>query len=264
MLRVLALIATLAPLQSQAQQARIVGRVLSSENGEAIAGATVRVGPLQEITDQRGRFVLGPLAPGQHVIALEMIGYQSRTDTVTLAEGTHDFVVRLGVRAVRLPPVSVVVRSQWLDENGYYQRRDRDGIKGRFIDRAEIERKDPMFLTDLFRDVSGARVHRYGPGTSVIRFSRASAGGLSAPGGASRDDARQNWVLGLPGCQPDLFIDGRQHYDRTVNGAGLIMDFNMLNPIALEALEIYVGANVPTQYRNNGCGVVLIWTRRGR
>jgi len=40
-------------------------------------------------------------------------------------------------------------------------------------------------------------------------------------------------------------------------------DYDAVPVTAIEAMEIYVGANTPLQYRSP-CGVILVWTRRGR
>jgi hypothetical protein len=48
-------------------------------------------------------------------------------------------------------------------------------------------------------------------------------------------------------------------------GRNLVLDFNLLSPDVIEAIEVYVGASTPVQFRNEtGCGVLLIWTRHGR
>jgi hypothetical protein len=40
-------------------------------------------------------------------------------------------------------------------------------------------------------------------------------------------------------------------------------DFNAVPIVAVEAMEIFVGARTPSQY-NSPCGVILVWSRRGR
>ena len=245
-----------------AQQARVIGRVLMHDTqAEPVAGATVRLGEAIVTTDQHGRFVVAGVSPGKQRLTVEMIGYAARTENVELApDRTTEVVIALSRQPVELTPVTIIVRSPLLEENGFYERKLSSGLSGRWITRDEIEKRNPTVLTDLFRDVSGSRVHDLGIGARVIRFNRTGPGGLLGP--RAGRDARENRILRLPGCQPQLYIDGRRHADTTVNGEALIFDFNVVNPMIIEAVEIYVG-NAPVEFRSEGCGVVLIWTRRG-
>jgi hypothetical protein len=242
---------------------RVVGRVTTVETNSPIAGVAVTLGTVSVTSDSRGLFVITPAPTGTHAIRFEVLGYQVRHDTVTLTEGeTSEIAVRLSRDPIPLPPIQVSVRSRWLDSNGYYERRTQSGLSGRFIDRAEIERRNPTFVTDLFHDVSGARVE-HGLSRRVIRFNREASGGL-----VQRDrphDIFELWLVRLRGCQPTLYIDGREHRDRIIRGWGpYVDDFNLLSPTVIDAIEIYVGAATPTEFRNSdGCGVILIWTRKG-
>jgi hypothetical protein len=74
--------------------------------------------------DKRGWFTFMGVPAGRFEVAVEMIGYQSRADSITIQSGrTHDMEVRLSPKAVELPPLAVTVRSQWLEENGFYERK---------------------------------------------------------------------------------------------------------------------------------------------
>lgn len=114
---------TVSPALVTAQDTpvRIIGRVVAHENGQAIAGATVRVGGMQFTTDRRGRFVAAPIAAGRQALVVEMIGYATRTDTVKFTAGSSDLTIRLSRQPVQLPPVIVTVRSSWLEENGLWR-----------------------------------------------------------------------------------------------------------------------------------------------
>ncbi|MGH7469353.1 MAG: carboxypeptidase regulatory-like domain-containing protein [Longimicrobiales bacterium] len=168
---------TLLPafVTAQASAVRLVGRVVAIGSNEAIAGAVVRVGGIPYTTDPRGRFVIPLSAPGPIEMTVEMIGYATRTDTLKPAPGTNDVLVQLSRTPVRLPPLSVSVRSLWLEENGFYERRMEGGSSGHYIDRAELEKRNPTFMTDLFFGVSGARVHNLGMLLVLCRPRSASA-----------------------------------------------------------------------------------------
>jgi hypothetical protein len=57
----------------------------------------------------------------------------------------------------------------------------------------------------------------------------------------------------------DVYLDGVRM------GEG--WNVNEIQTLMLEAMEVYSGLNVPTQYQRrsseSGCGIVLIWTKRG-
>lgn len=240
----------------EAQTTTLLGRVVShGSNPEPIAGATVRVHTDREqviVSDARGRFVLRDIPAGRVDVSVEMIGYHSRQEQISLQPGaTSDVEIVLATQPVKLEPLAVTARSEWLMRNGFYERRYETGINGRYITSADIARRDPTFLTDLLRDMSGVKIHNAGIGRRVVRFNRTEMRGLT--------DRRPD---NLPGCQPLLYLDGRQYIDSVERGWQRIDDFNVVTPAAIEAVEVYIG-NAPPEFRNEGCGVILIWTKRG-
>ncbi len=244
----------LLPSMGNAQDhpTRLVGKVLRGEGRQPMAGVSVRVYGSTAITNRLGTFLISPAPSGRHPVQFEMIGFQTRIDSVTITEGrTTDVEVRMSEKAIELPPVTVTIRSAFLERNGFYDRMNDRGISARFITHDEIERRNPTIFTDLFRDVPGAKVHYLGLGRSVIRFTR------------SEPKALENYRSpGPPGCVPIVYIDGRLHLDRREEGKPMVDDFNLVSTMAIEAVEIYVG-NTPIEFRGEGCGAILIWTRRG-
>ena len=108
---------------------------------------------------------------------------------------------------------------------------------GHFITRDQIEKRNPMNLSDMLRMVPGARLipNRMG-GTSTLRFARATMG---------RD------------CPPQYWVDGVKAF---------ALNIDDIVPQDVEGIEIYAGAStVPPQFNTKEgttiCGVVLIWTR---
>ena len=245
--------AIVLPLTSVAQElpGRVVGRVLGPDGKDPIPGVTIRLGDVNALSDRRGQFSIASARAGRQVIQFEMLGYQTRVDTVeVLAAFTIDLVVRLSTKPIELPPVSVTVRSRWLEENGFYDRIS-SGLKPVIINAADIERKHKTQLTEVFNEVSGAKILMLG-GRRIVRFMH-SAGDTDGPAMSGRK---------IAGCEPALYIDGRPYKDRSmpVNGV-TIDDWNMISPLIVEAIEVYKGSAAPVQYTDN-CGVVLIWTKR--
>jgi hypothetical protein len=281
-LTVLLALALLAPLPLQSQElpgaTRIVGRVTEPGSNKAIMAVLVRLkswsdGRMlgQAETDAQGRFLFDDV-PGELVrLEFERLGYQSRTDSVRpVAAHTVEVNVRMSAKPVELDPITVTVRPRWLELNGFYERRQ-DGMKAYVIDRAMIEKKMAPMLTDLLDQAPSVNVLYAEPGRRTVRFNRvvptrdASGRPLYAFGARTGADAR--------GCEPDLYVDGHLQRNSTspMVSSGQVTafapkqnkvdDFNVIAPIAIEAIEVYVG-NTPVQFHHE-CGVVLIWTRRG-
>jgi hypothetical protein len=108
---------------------------------------------------------------------------------------------------------------------------------GYFVTREQIEKRNPMNLSDMMRMVPGARLMPIrGTSMAALRFSRAQGG---------RD------------CPPQYYVDGVKAWNLNIDD---------IVPMDVEGIEIYEGASsIPPQYNtkegNTICGVVLIWTR---
>ncbi len=90
----LALASLPARAQVAAQTGSIAGKV-SDDRGAPVAGAQVSIVQLDKgaVTGPGGNFVLEAVPVGSQVLRVRLIGYRSRTDTVTVAAGertTHD------------------------------------------------------------------------------------------------------------------------------------------------------------------------------
>lgn len=146
------------------------------------------------------------------------------------------------------------MRSRFLEGHGFYERRDMS-VTGRFITRAEIERRAPTRFSDLLRDITYVRLGYGGPGQTPVRFNRHVQ--IGGPGGSP---------LSQMGCEPGVWLDGRRYKDIVVvsprwGDHSEVRDINIVPPEAIEAVEVYAG-NAPLQYLHP-CGSILIWTRRG-
>ena len=67
----------------------IAGTVLDRDSGRPIVEARIQVAPTNQTTtsDSTGAFAVAGLPPGQHVVSALRIGYERRTDTVTIHAG---------------------------------------------------------------------------------------------------------------------------------------------------------------------------------
>ena len=176
------------------------------------------------------------------------IGYKG-ANTPLLHFDNHRFIqveVRMDTEAVLLAPLEVVVwsdvdRSPLLDN---FRQRRSQGM-GIYITRQDIERRRPMYTSDLLRSV---------PGVELV-------GG----GGGSRPRVALSRGLGM-GCATQVFVDGMLVNRRSF---GEIIDFRLddvVSPGSIEGIEIYRGlSSIPPEFLNadSQCGVIAVWTRRG-
>jgi len=216
---------------------RIVGRV--TEEGRRNRGVSnvevTLVNPARggTATDGRGRFSLSDLEPGLVEIRFTRLGYAPRTTTVIVQPSvTVEINATMSTQPIELEGIEVTVRSRWLERNGFYRR---SRLWGKQYTRADLDKINPTYLSDLFWRVPGVSV-QYGLGGARVVSRRSRT--FRSPGG----------------CSMTVFLD-----DVDMWGA----DLDNVDPESLEAVEIYRGLGIPVRYRfRNGCGVILLWTRR--
>ncbi len=161
---------------------------------------------------------------------MTLIGYGEIRDTLPVTPDSDlDLSLPMSVSPIELEALVVVSerRDPRFLEDFEQRRKTRFGS---FFDREDIEQRQPMKTSDLFRMVPGARVMPSGPFGQTVRL--------------------------RGGCQPSLWVDGLPLV--TVEG----MD-DILPVMALEAVEVYHGVNLPVQFGSNSCGAIVVWTRRG-
>ncbi len=207
--------------------------------GIAIAGAQILIGgtTLAVETDENGEFLLAKAAVGATSIRVRRIGFRPDTLRVNVLAGqTIPADVVLTRVAVELDPLIVYGRSNLTGRfAGFYERLGRG--MGHFLTREQIEKRNPMNMTDLFRMIPGARVETRGFGQQVVRF----RGARNAP---------------------LVWLDGTPLY------AGEF-DLDSVDPRSFEGVEIYSGpASVPAEFLGNRAisstgGTIILWTRQG-
>ena len=224
------------PPEQEAVQIR--GQVSDIVTGRPLTAASVEVFDLesdgalawQGMSDSTGTF-LGPrLLPSLYQIRAGALGYQSISHMVPLSGyGSVDLAIDLSPEALELEPLVVVTRRRTaLELNGFYDRRRR-GF-GHSLNRAEIEARRVMQVTDLVRTIPGVTV---------------------TPGYLGRGGVLQM----RNGCVPDVILDG-------VRMSSPVRLDEILQVQDLEGIEVYSGATSPMQYSHSSCGTVMAWTRQ--
>lgn len=230
------------PLSAQVVRGRILeaggNRPIPMAAVSLLTKEAVEVGSTQ--ADQEGRFLLTPRTSNGFYLYVEALGFQPRLEgSLNLTEqDTVEVEVLLVPSPLPVEPlvVEAEARPRRLEMSGFFQR-ERAGF-GAFIMREEIERRDPRFLSDLFRARPGFRV-------------------VSGQGGAELVSRRTSTFSNGGACKPLIYLDGLP----MVRGA---ID-DLIHPSLVEAIEAYSGiSQLPAQYSGaeSACGVVLVWTRR--
>lgn len=188
-------------------------------------------------SDSVGAFRFASVATGKREVSFRRLGFEPKTVDAMVALGeTVAMTVVLTPFAAEIEGMTVEELSRRRQILSDFFDRSSRGF-GHFITRAQIEKRNPMNLSDMLRMVPGARLlpSRVG-GTATLRFARATMG---------RD------------CPPQYWVDGIKTY---------ALNIDDIVPQDVEGIEIYSGAStVPPQFNTKEgttiCGVVVIWTR---
>ena len=191
-------------------------------------------------SNSSGLFLLQAPSPGRYSVSAEALGYVSTTDgPLELTEGPRVqafFHLQRNPLVLDSLRISVEQRTRRLEIAGFFERKQ-TGF-GAFVEREEIEKRDPRFMSDLFRGRLGFRV-------------------AGSPGSA-RLVSRRSSTFANATCMPVIYLDGIPMERGSIDA--------LIHPSSVEAIEAYSGTSqLPAQYSGagSGCGVVLIWTRRG-
>jgi hypothetical protein len=178
-------------------------------------------------TGADGKYSFDDVPPGQAQISVRRLGYRgsSKSLDVPAAGGsTVDF------QLIEVPSdvsdVIVEASKQHLEE--FYHRKNTNTF-AKFFEGTDIERRNPMYLSEMVTTVSGARITSKGAGNSIL----------------------------LRGCQPMVWVDGQR-------APGAELD-DVARPGDVAGLEVYPSnAGLPPEYqdRNNRmCGAIMVWTK---
>ena len=230
----------LAPALLRAQDAvprGTVSGVVRDSSGAGIAGAEISVAGtgLRAHTNDQGEFRLTNVPAGTVAVGVRRLGFVPVVANVVIA-GNEAAVVSVIVAPLAQSLAAIIVRGDRRFEDygrlaGFYQRRSRSS-GGHFITREQIDQRNPAQLTDLFRNVPGARIHS-STFNNVVRF------------------------RGMR-CAPLVWLDG-------FPATAAEFDLDALDPYIVEGVEVYLGvATVPPEFRwvrgGGSCGAIVIWT----
>lgn len=222
--------------------------VVRNQSGITVPdAAVVAVGTDARVeADEAGGFTLGNVPAGSRVLEATAIGYPPARVQVRIAPGgTQQLTIVLGDSAHVLEPVTVEARYQpYLTRVGFERRRST--AMGHFLDTTEIRRAGAVQFEEVFRMVPGVQLRPNG--SSYLVELQRGQGQITNPQFANY-------------CPPSYYIDGVYFPLPPVETPSV--------PVAPEeilAIEVYSNLfSAPPQYQrlNSGCGVILVWTKRG-
>lgn len=243
---------------ANAQATRLVRGIVVDTTQHAVAGVNITLaGEAQVVSDDSGRFSIR--VPNTLVIFdIKRLGFMPARYGVRPGRDTTIRVMLLPA-AQQLAGVDVTAKAS--DVNGFADRMQAAKIgtlHGTFITADDIAKRDPTRVTDMFGDVPGVGVTRYGG-----QYNGYVLTGRQMQMGSDR---------ALHPCLMSIYVDGARIGDtgmRTTGDPGRIdsYDFNeLVQPTNVAGIEVYESGNdVPAKYQtlNGGCGVVLIWSKHG-
>jgi hypothetical protein len=182
-------------------------------------------------TDSAGRFQFSDLPRGKTSLVARRLGYEPRVYTVQIREGATRAFLPVVLDPMPTELEKVIVMARVAASRGrlkeFYERKARSGM-GTFIEREDIERRHPQWMSDMLRMVPGVRVVPNRGMGNAIR---------------------------MRGCVPTVWLDGTP-----VRGAQLD---EIVWPNDVAAVEVYrSSAGMPPQFASlNSCGAIVVWTR---
>ncbi|HZI42111.1 MAG TPA: carboxypeptidase regulatory-like domain-containing protein [Gemmatimonadaceae bacterium] len=222
-----------------AQSVGAISGTIRDSTGTPIPGVEVVLRQIKGAvrSDSLGVFRFADVPAGHRQLHFRRLGFAPKSIDADIADGkTLALTVVLDAAATEIEGMTVeevTRRRQFLAD--FYDRSSR-GF-GHFVTREQIEKRNPMNLSDMMRTIPGARlIPMRNGGQAALRFNRAMGG---------RD------------CPPQYWVDGVKTY---------ALNIDDIIPQDVEGIEIYEGASsIPPQFNTKEgttiCGVVLIWTR---
>jgi hypothetical protein len=228
------LIAALIVPDTAEAQATLRGRVVDSETGQALAGATITIrrGDPPFTSDSLGQFVARQLPAGEMRVKVQLLGYALSDFRIFVPDsGVMERDFSVDFTGQRLPAVAVRARAELLMPRyaGFEQRRQL-GL-GAFFRWDELAKEEFGSVGDALRTVRGVR----------IKCNQQSFECFAVMARAQQ-------------CQPTWYIDGME-----------ARSFNENTPIRdVYGIEVYRGAGeIPGEFSgaNAACGVIVMWTK---
>lgn len=239
-----------------AQTAVIGGTVLRDSSGKVLGDVDVAIPVLRRgsRTNYAGEFRIDHLAAGSYVVVFRHLGFNVRTDTITVGDGQavdNEFVMREAPASLGPQQVTAAAEHQpiYLEE---FNARMKAGF-GHFLPDSEVRKaENKSFINFIAGRMPGMKVFRDPKsGAQILQSGRKPCTGPAFS------------CTNMSGCTVSVYIDGVADY---ITGSSNRdpTDFTELKAEDFSAVEFYPsGATAPARYNatGNDCGVLLLWRR---
>ena len=179
-----------------------------------------------------GRFEVVDLETSLVTLRVRHIGFRARSIPVHISTPSRrsSIVIVLETAVVSLQAMSIVGDEEESDARlrGFNERRANNNF-GSYLDRSDIERRRPQYVSEVLRGVRGI---------SILPSRRIGN------------------IVRIRSCSPLVWVDG-------VRLPGAELD-EIAKPDDVAAMEIYTSyAGIPAQFfdRTATCGTIIVWTR---
>ena len=207
----------------------ITGEVIAAADQTVVEGAEVALltpdsmSVASAVTSSWGRFAIAAPAPGEYLVRVVRLGFSDLTiGPVSLAEAqTMQVQIRLEVRAIALEPMTVVASIRGIQQRDLWEYHQRLGRYEHYVG------------TTIFPRAELAEHDAW----TYEEFVRRMAPRIATPGG---------------GCAPVVFLNGER-----------VMPDPLQSLERIEGIEFHrgMGPSGSLFVNEDGCGVILVWTR---
>jgi len=220
---------------TSAAQAILRGRVVDSEMGLPLTGASLRIGkdgtPLAT-TDSGGFFYIASVPRGTIELRIRLIGYEEGVFRIFAPDsGAVSQQFALDFNGFLLPELVVQARAEVLQTRYLDFERRRMRKLGAFLRWDDLKKQGYSSVGDALRTVRGVRVQ-----CDQSRFECNAV------------------MTRTPNCHPTWYIDGIE-----------VHSFQENTPIRdVYGIEVYRGTGeIPGEFggSNAACGVIVVWTK---
>jgi hypothetical protein len=250
---------------AQERLGSVAGLVTVMGSDRPVSGATAMLSesPHGATTDSTGRYRILGVPPGDYVLTIRRIGFESVSARIQVGLGTDVSAdVDLSPSApVQLEEVHVVADARLRGQLAGMEHRRSIQAGGTFISGVELDsavaagRSLPFVLA---RKLPGAQVTMYGrTGGALLSSGRGRTSGRQLPPADPADPKSPR------GCWAQVYLDGMRIYS-TKYGGMTVPDLRDIPLESLAAVEYYAGdAQTPSEFAGEGaaCGTIAFWTK---
>ena len=220
----------------------IAGQVYSNASGVPVEAAIIVIDSIPRTqTDAQGRFRVEGLSAGEHTISVRRIGYAEWLMPATVRAGaTHTMGIGLGSATNVLRPVTVIGTRTDLDQTREQMAEIPGGVS--LVEAGEIRSTRQANLKDVLQFTPGVYVQP--------RFGAADEAQISVRGSGLRNNFHARGI--------NLLVNGMPY--RNADG---FTDFESLELLTTEAIEVYKGANALRYGGSTMGGAINLDTKTG-